>query len=228
MLGCGIGTLGSTINRLRHRHRLERGRRAVHRRPAAARSSSWSPCLAAGILFVMRYAGAVKARSGAFAGRRPARGRTSRISSRSGGDASGCPSSPGCAAHPDPLRADLRDHDLGRDQPAAGGWREMSALFLGMAIIVCSGKFAPGWTRTTFVDDLRQRRARPARRRADHRRRPRHRRGDGRGQDHRHDPVLRSRARSRGLGDVALHQRDVRRPDRSCRSSCRRRPASRC
>ena len=37
MLGCGIGTLGSTFNAFATVDRLERRRRALHRRAAAAR-----------------------------------------------------------------------------------------------------------------------------------------------------------------------------------------------
>ena len=61
LLGCGIGTLGSTINPVRDRDRLGDRRHPDQRRPRRARIVILIVGLAIGIFFVLRYADRVKA-----------------------------------------------------------------------------------------------------------------------------------------------------------------------
>ena len=210
MLGCGIGTLGSTFNAFA----------TVIASNAAGvpftdglllRVFILFACLAAGILFVMRYARRVKAD--------PAR-------------------SVVAAQREDNIAHFLKGAEVGAPLPeftrvreiilalfgltfvmmlygviARGWWMgQMSALFLGMAIVTFFvAKFDAGDEdgRAHLRRHLRQRRARPARGGADHRRGARHRRGDGRGQDHRHHPA-RARGGAGRARDGRLHQPDAR------------------
>ena len=93
---------------------------------------------------------------------------------------------------------------------ARGWWMgQMSALFLGMAIVtffVAKFDAATKMDEHTFVDTFVNGARDLLGRRADHRRRPRHRGDNGRGQDHRHNPerALRHSGRVRRR---PLHQR---------------------
>ena len=228
MLGCGIGTLGSTFNAFA----------TVIGSNAAGvpftdglllRVFILFACLAAGILFVMRYAQRVKAD--------PARSvvaaqREENIAHFLKGAEVGAPLPEFTRVREIILALFALTFAMMLYGVIARGWwmGEMSALFLGMAILTFFvAKFDAG-TRMdehTFVDTFVERRPRPARGGADHRGGARHRRGDGRGQDHRHHPA---RARG-GAGRVwrpSPSSTACCSTRRSCRSWCRRPRASRC
>lgn len=220
MLGCGIGTLGSTFNAFA---------------TVIASNAAGAPftdglllrvfilfaCLAAGIAYVVRYAQRVKAE--------PAR-------------------SVVAAQREDNIQHFLKGSALGAPLPAfnrvrevilalfgltfvimlwgviSQGWwmGQMSALFLGMAIVTLLRREVRRLDedgRRNLRRLVRGRRARPAGGGADHRGRAWHRRDHGRGQDHRHDPE-RAGGVARRVRRRALHQRDARVPDRPVVPRC--------
>ena len=213
MLGAGIGTLGSTFNAFAT---------VVGSNAAGVpftdglllRVVILVVCLAAGILFVMRYATQVKAD--------PARSIVA--DQREDNVAHFLKGTGDEAALPEFTRTrsiilalfGLTFAVMLYGVIALGWWMgQMSALFLGMAILtffVAQVRRRDEDGRAHLRRHLRERRARPARGRADHRRRARHRRGHGRRQDHRHDPA-RPRGGARRARRRRLHQPDAAQPD---------------
>ena len=207
LLGCGIGTLGSTFNAFATVI-ASNAAGVPFTDGLALRVFILFACLAAGILFVMRYARRVKAE--------PARSVV--------------------AAQREENIAHFLKGEVGAPLPEFTRTRGAILALFGLTfVIMLWGVISQGWWmgecrrcfsawrpdllrgqvrrrhedgRAHLRRHLRQWRARPARRGADHRRRPRHRRGDGRGQDHRHDPE-RARRRARRLRRRPLHQRNA-------------------
>ena len=180
MLGAGIGTLGSTINPFATVIASNAAQipftQGMDLRLAIL-GLGWLAC----VIYVMRYARRVKAdpsKSLVADQKREneehfLKGKQGVADRRTDGDALDR------ARH---LRADLRDHDLGR---VLGG------LVDGADVGAVPRRGHPrragcAHGREGTDQHLRRRRARPARRGADHRRGARRRGADGRGQDHRH------------------------------------------